>query len=81
MYQEKLAQAIRAYKIISIAQYMIPFVLVALALILPGIAELGESRDLVVTVLFLFAIMDFLFLRFAILPRMRSNLKTLSEGQ
>jgi hypothetical protein len=81
MSQEKLAQAIRAYKIISIAQYAIPFVLVALALILPGIAELGESRDLVVTVLFLFAIMDFLFLRFAILPRMRATLKTLSEGQ
>jgi len=78
--QTQLQKAEQSYRIISAVQYIAPAVFLLLAALLPRFSDLGAARDMIVGLLCLFALMDFIFLRFFLVPKIRANLQRLRDS-
>lgn len=77
---QRIQKAEQAYKMVTVMQYAAPLVLLALALFLPVLADLGNMRDMIAGLLCIVALLDFLLIRFILLPRVKQNLERAKEG-
>ena len=78
---DRSQKALRDYRLMVKLQYAAPGVLLALALLLPRLADLGANAPLITGLLVVFAVLDFLLFRFLILPQMRRQLQHSQNGE
>lgn len=56
---------------IAVIQYVAPFILVLLALLIPHVADLGDQETSIVVMLYVVAIVEFFVIRFVLLRRLQ----------
>lgn len=78
---QRIQQAEQAIKLMTIMQYLMPLVLLGMALAIPMIVDLGENKMLITLFLCAVALGDYFLLRFLVIPKMQNNLNDLKNAR